>query len=146
MQNTSGAEIIPEIDRSKIDLYVKKGMDSGVDMYSAFFDAFGNPDPAGTGNVNVDLTRALKGEGVTDVFIVGVAGEYCVKYTAIDALKEGFRAWVVEEGTRCVSPGKVWEDAKVELRGWGVTVVKADGPEVGRVREMGGNTGAKAVL
>lgn len=115
-------------------------MDSGVDMYSAFFDAFGNPDPAGTGSVNVDLTRALREKGVTDVFIVGVAGEYCVKYTAIDALKEGFRTWVVEEGTRCVSSGKVWEDSKAEMGEWGVRVVKADGPEVGRVIEIGGNT------
>lgn len=137
MQNTPGAEIIPEIDRSEIDLYVKKGLDKSVDMYSAFFDAFGNPDPAGAGSVDVDLTRELKGKGVTDVFIVGVAGEYCVKYTAIDALKEGFRTWVVEEGTRCVSPGKVWEDAKGEMGGIGVRVVKADGPELGRVKELG---------
>lgn len=135
MQNTPGAEIIPEIETANIDVYVRKGMDKSVDMYSAFFDAFGNPNPAGTGSVDVDLTAALREKGVTDVFIVGVAGEYCVKFTAIDASKEGFRSWVVEEGAECVSPGKVWEDAKEEMKGWGVKVVKADGPELARVRE-----------
>lgn len=140
VQNTPGTAIIPEINTERIDLYVKKGMDKSVDMYSAFFDAFGNRDPAENGSVSMDLTGALREKEVTDVFVVGIAGEYCVKFTAIDASKEGFRTWVVEEGTKCVTPGSTWEDAKEEMRVRGVQVVAADGLELARVRDHGGDT------
>ena len=138
VQGTPGSAIIPEIDTGNIDMYVTKGMDKRVDMYSAFLDAFGNEDPAGNGSVNADLSSALRGNGATDVFIVGVAGEYCVKFTAIDAFKKGFRTWVIEEGTKCVVPGSAWEDAKEEMRARGVHVIAADGPELARVREPKG--------
>ncbi|KAK2756941.1 NAD(+) salvage pathway protein [Arachnomyces sp. PD_36] len=134
IRDTPGSHIIPELDTSKIDLFVRKGLKKDVDMYSAFFDAFGNQDPVGSGSVSVDLTGALRERGVTDVFVVGVAGEYCVKFTAVDAVKVGFRTWVVEEGTRCVVPGRVWDEAREEMRGKGVGVVGVDGVEMGWVR------------
>ncbi|KAL2216603.1 putative isochorismatase family hydrolase [Thermoascus aurantiacus ATCC 26904] len=132
---THGASIIPEIDTDKIDLYVKKGMDSRVEMYSAFGDAFGNIDPSVTAkSVDVDLKAALAEKGVTDVFVVGLASDYCVKFTAIDAVKAGFKSWVIEEGTKCVAPGPGWERTKEELRAYGVSVVAADSPEVAKVK------------
>jgi nicotinamidase-related amidase len=134
---TEGAGIIPEVDSDKIDTYVKKGMDARVEMYSAFADAFGNLDPGVTASsVDTDITAVLRGKNVTDVFVVGLAGDYCVKSTAIDAVKEGLRCWVVEEGTRCVVPGSGWERTRKELEGAGVGIVSADGPEVGRVATL----------
>ncbi|OJJ46973.1 hypothetical protein ASPZODRAFT_131889 [Penicilliopsis zonata CBS 506.65] len=132
---TSGASVIPELDTSKIDLYVKKGMHSGVEMYSAFADNFGNLDPTvNAKSVDVDLASHLVEKGVTDVFVVGLAGDYCVKYTAIDAAKAGFKSWVIEEATKCVVPGEGWEKAKHELNDSGVGVIHIDGPELQRVK------------
>ncbi|KAJ9292237.1 hypothetical protein DTO021C3_130 [Paecilomyces variotii] len=134
--DTPGAALIPEIETDRIDLYVKKGMDPRVEMYSAFGDAFRNIDDEFLmrKSVNVDLKAALKERGVTDVFVVGLAGDYCVKFTAMDAVKAGFRGWLVEEGTKCVVPGEGWERTKEELRKEGVSIVSVDGPEVQKLR------------
>lgn len=132
---TQGASIIPEIDTSKIDVYVKKGMDPRVEMYSAFADAFGNLDSSvRASSVDVDITSCLNGKGVTDVFVVGIAGDYCVKHTAIDAVKAGFKSWVIEEGTKCVVPGPGWEKAKEELKAAGVSVVREDSPQLAKLK------------
>lgn len=120
---TPGAEIIPEIDTSHVDMIVHKGMRPEVEMYSVFADAFGNCD-IGTNrdSVDLDVAAALKTRGVTDVFVVGLAGDYCVKATAIDAARLGFKTWVVEEGTKCVVPSG-WDAVKEELVTAGVSLV-----------------------
>ncbi|PGH12443.1 hypothetical protein AJ79_04279 [Helicocarpus griseus UAMH5409] len=135
--NTPGACLIPEIQADKIGYNIYKGMDARVEMYSAFADAFGNDDCVGTGGVNMDLAELLRGQEVTDVFVVGVAGDYCVRDTAVDAAKRGFRAWVVEEGVKCVDPEEGWEGAKRVLAEFGIGVVGIEGEEVGRVRGLG---------
>ncbi|KAJ5130375.1 uncharacterized protein N7515_006414 [Penicillium bovifimosum] len=126
--DTAGAEIIPEIDSSNVDLVVRKGMRPEVEMYSVFADAFGNCDPgAHTHSVSLDVAAALRAQGVTDVVVVGLAGDYCVKATAIDAARVGFKSWVVEEGTKCVVPAN-WEDIKRELKDSGVSVISMGDP------------------
>ncbi|KAL2823685.1 Isochorismatase-like protein [Aspergillus cavernicola] len=129
VQQTSGADIIPEIDTSKIDLLVKKGMHPLVEMYSAFADAFGNQDPAIV-SVNANLRSFLTDRGVTDVFVVGVAGDFCVKHTALDAAKAGFRSHVVQDATECVVPGSGWKETTQELAAAGVSIIQSDGPEI----------------
>ena len=122
-------EIIPEIDTAKIDLFVKKGMDRRVEMYSAFADSFGNHDPAIV-STDTHLQAYLTDKKVTDVFVVGVAGDYCVKHTALDAATAGFRSYVVEDATECVVPRSGWEETVRELSAAGVSVVRSDGPEI----------------
>ncbi|WEW58985.1 NAD(+) salvage pathway protein [Emydomyces testavorans] len=134
VQNTPGAEILPGIEMDQMEVVVKKGMDERVEMYSAFADAFGNTDCVGTGGASADLEAVLREKKVRDVFVVGLAGDYCVKWTAVDAANRGFRTYVIEEATRCVDPEKGWEEAKTELATRGVKVVRIDGPEVGRVK------------
>ncbi|EEP76847.1 conserved hypothetical protein [Uncinocarpus reesii 1704] len=134
VQNTPGAEILPAIRMDKIDAVVKKGMDERVEMYSAFADAFGNRDCKATGGASADLEAILREKGVTDVFVVGLAGDYCVKHTAIDAAERGFKTFVIEEGVKCVDAVSGWQEAKVELAARGVKVVGLDGLEVGRVK------------
>lgn len=131
---TKGASIIPEVETGRIDLFVKKGLDPRVEMYSAFEDAFENTDS--TRSVDTDLKAVLRAKDVTDVFIVGLAGDYCVKCTALDAVKAGFKAWVVEEGTRCVVPGSGWERTKEALKDAGVRVVSLYGPEIDVLRSV----------
>ncbi|KAL5341253.1 Isochorismatase-like protein [Aspergillus crustosus] len=129
VQQTRGADIIRELDTTNIDLFVQKGMDPRVEMYSAFADAFGNQDPAIV-SVNANLRAYLTDRGVTDVFVVGVAGDFCVKHTALDAAKAGFQSYVVQDATECVVPGLGWEETTRELDSAGVFIVRSDGPEI----------------
>lgn len=133
VEDTLGAAIIPEIEAARFDLTIQKGKHSQVEMYSAFADAFGNIDPTVTlPSVSVDVTSELQAKGVTDVFVVGLAGDYCVKCTAIDSVKAGFRTWVVEEGTKCVVPAD-WDLTKEELQMAGVSVINADDAVIQRL-------------
>ena len=132
---TKGATIIPEIDTSRIDVYVRKGMDPRVEMYSAFADAFGNLDPGlRASSVDVDIASCLKEKGVTDVFVVGLAGDFCVKHTAMDAAKSGFTSWIVEDGIKCVDMGSGWAKAKDDLKAADVGVIGKDSDELAKLK------------
>lgn len=133
VQNSAGAALVPELAAHKIDLRVLKGMNTHVEMYSAFADAFGNTNCVDTGAVNLNLEPMLKQHGVSHVYVVGLAGEYCVKCTAVDAAKAGFKTYVVEEGVRSVDPGEGWSKAVAEMREHRVELVRMHGPEVARL-------------
>ncbi|ETN37554.1 uncharacterized protein HMPREF1541_07176 [Cyphellophora europaea CBS 101466] len=131
VQGTKGADIVDGLLTDKVDLFLKKGMDPRVEMYSAFADSFGNLT-SGTGGVSDDLAKILKDRGVTDVLVVGVAGDYCVKYTALDAAKSGFNVSVIEDAQRCVDPS-AWNEVKSDFANANVKVVAMDGVEAQRV-------------
>lgn len=99
VQGTQGAEFVPALDTGRITRTFLKGTDMLVDSYSGFFD---NEHLRATG-----LGDYLKAEGVTDVVITGLATDYCVKFTALDALALGFRTTVVSDACRGVevNPG-----------------------------------------
>ncbi|KAL9115961.1 MAG: hypothetical protein Q9227_000329 [Pyrenula ochraceoflavens] len=113
-----------------IDIYVRKGMDSRIEMYSGFEDAFGNLDSVRKGAVDVDLTDYLHQRGVTDVYSVGVAGDYCVKDTALGAAHAGFRSFVVEDAVRSVDPVEGWSGALEQFRQSGVKVIRMNDVEI----------------
>jgi len=94
VQNTSGAALAPALDVSRIDHVVRKGTDREIDSYSGFFD---NDHKKGTG-----LADLLRGHGVTEIVAVGLATDYCVKFTVLDGLELGFVVNVVREGVRSV--------------------------------------------
>ncbi|EGD90640.1 hypothetical protein H112_02104 [Trichophyton rubrum D6] len=129
IQGTKGASFIPEIESEKLDAMVRKGMDKRVEMYSAFTDAFGNSNCVEAGGASHDLEALLNEHQVSDVFIVGLAGDYCVRFTAIDAADRGFRTYVIDEATKCVDPDEGWEDSKMDMAAHGVRVISADGIE-----------------
>ncbi len=131
VQGTPGAELVPELDAARADRVLEKGVDPRVEMYSAFYDPLKHPRCSDSG-----LAGVLRGAGVTDVFVVGLAADYCVRFTAEDAAAEGFRTVIVAEGTRAVDEG-AWEGLKKEIEGKGVRVVGVDGEEVTRVVELG---------
>lgn len=131
VQDTTGAAIVDGVLTDKVDLFIKKGMDSRVEMYSAFADSFGNLT-AGTGGVSDDLDKILKRQGIIRVFVVGVAGDYCVKYTALDAAKAGFEVYVIEDAQRCVDPAG-WDGVKKELAEASIRVVTMTSKEVERI-------------
>lgn len=87
IQETAGAELAAELDQDKIDRIFHKGADKGVDSYSTFND---NAHGRSTG-----LAEFLQQQGVDEVYLAGLATDYCVKYSALDALKIGFKTVVV---------------------------------------------------
>ena len=131
VQDTHGAEIIPEIDISKIDHVVQKGRDKRVEMFSGFFTCFGAKSDA----ASHDLGALLKEANISHVFVAGLTGDFCVRCTAIDAMKEGFATYVVDEATRSVDPSlKGWGAVKKELNEVGIHVVSIEEPELGTIR------------
>jgi nicotinamidase-related amidase len=95
VQDTPGSELISELDASKLDLIIDKGKDNRVESYSAFGPPFRSPRVAMSG---LDVT--LRKADITHVFVCGLAWDFCVKFTAIDAAKEGFTTYVIEDATR----------------------------------------------
>jgi nicotinamidase/pyrazinamidase len=94
IQGSVGAEFVEALDTSKIKKVFLKGVDHEIDSYSGFFD---NEHKRATG-----LGEYLKEEGVTEVTIVGLATDYCVKFTALDAIGLGFKTNVVVDACRGV--------------------------------------------
>ena len=134
VQGTKGAEIIPEIDVSKVDEVVEKGKDSRLEMFSGFADVFGSKSLLAASH---DLAELLHHAGITHVFTVGLAGDYCVKCTALDAKKEGFGVYVVQEATRSVNAGeKGWGTATKEMEKAGIEIISTEGPEIERVKSL----------
>lgn len=85
------------------------------------------------------LAQNLRDAAITHVYVVGLAFDHCVRATAIDAAKEGFQTFVVEEGCRPVDSTKdSFKNTKSAFDAQGVAVVSADGPEVQLVRELTG--------
>lgn len=92
VQGTPGADFVPGLDVRRIDRVFHKGTDPAVDSYSGFFD---NGHRRATG-----LADYLNERGATHLYIMGLATDYCVKYTALDARALGFRACLIEDGCR----------------------------------------------
>ncbi len=101
VQNTNGASFAPDLDTRRITRVFSKGMNQRIDSYSGFFD---NGHRASTG-----MGEWLKAQNVSELTIAGVATDYCVKFTVLDALKEGFRVNLILEACRGVNlqPGDV---------------------------------------
>ena len=111
MQDTEGAELHPALDRKAIDVVLDKGQDLDTDGYSGF-EATG-------------LEELLRERNVDRVTIVGLATDYCVKNTALDALKAGFKVAIDPEGVRGVEVEEGdSERALAEMREAGATVAQ----------------------
>jgi nicotinamidase/pyrazinamidase len=119
VQNTPGADFAPGLDRSHWDRIFRKGTDPAIDSYSGFYD---NGQLQSTG-----LGDYLREKGVTDAYIVGLATDYCVKFTVLDALRLGFHAHLIEDACRGVDlqPGDV-AAASEAMRVAGAAIVKSD--------------------
>jgi nicotinamidase/pyrazinamidase len=118
VQGTSGADFHPKLDRLVIDRVFQKGTDERIDSYSAFYDN-GHRKATGLGDY-------LKSAGVDELVVLGLATDYCVKWTALDARQLGFGVRVVEDGCRGVAlaPDDV-PNALAEMRAAGVRVIQA---------------------
>jgi nicotinamidase-related amidase len=109
VQDTDGARLHPELDAAAIDVIVDKGQDPGTDGYSGF---------DGT-----NLAELLRERGIDQVTVVGLATDYCVKNTGLEALQEGFAVTVDTTAVRGVEvePGDS-DRALSELRAAGAVL------------------------
>lgn len=98
VQGSLGAKFVNELNTEGIDHIFQKGTDTEIDSYSGFFD---NGRRKSTG-----LGGFLKTKGVDTVYVMGLAADYCVKYTTLDALDLGFKTYLIEDGTRGVELNK----------------------------------------
>ena len=118
VQGTRGAAFVGLLHTGRIDRVFQKGADPAIDSYSGFFD---NGHRRSTG-----LADYLKAEGVTDVYTAGLATDYCVKFTALDARKLGFNTHVIEDACRGVNLRPTdSREALEELRRTGVEVLQS---------------------
>jgi nicotinamidase/pyrazinamidase len=101
VQNTHGAEFAASFDTSKIAHVFHKGIDPRIDSYSTFFD---NAHRRHTG-----LAHYLDQRGVKDIYLMGLALDYCVKYSALDARHLGLKTHVILDGCRGIElePGDI---------------------------------------
>ena len=111
VQGTKGAELHAALSLPHAQLIIRKGYRWNVDSYSAFAEADGTP----TG-----LTGYLRERGIKQLFFVGLATDFCVAWSALDARKTGFGAVVIEDACRAIdldgSLARAWE-SMTELRG-----------------------------
>jgi len=118
VQGTPGADLATGLQREDIAKVFPKGTDAGIDSYSGLND---NGHRKSTG-----LGEWLKAKGVTEVFVCGLATDYCVKFTALDAVQMGFKTYFIEDASRGVNlqPNDV-ANAVAEMDHAGITVVQS---------------------
>jgi nicotinamidase/pyrazinamidase len=116
VQESRGARLVESLDQSRICRVFQKGTNTAIDSYSTFFD---NGYRQSTG-----LTDYLRSNGIDEVFLAGLATDYCVKFSALDASRSGFRTTLVQDGCRGVElePGDVGR-ALDEMRRAGVQLL-----------------------
>jgi len=115
VQGTAGAEFHAALDRTRVTRVFHKGVDADIDSYSGFFDN-GHRKATGLGDY-------LRGRGATDLYVLGLATDYCVKATALDSAGKGFATTVLRDGIRAVDlqPGD-GDRAVAEMEQAGVTL------------------------
>ncbi|CAO3615027.1 unnamed protein product [Mucor fragilis] len=113
VQHSFGSEISKQIDEKDIDFIVHKGMNVRVDSYSAFAD--------NNYSEITNLAKILYQNHVDTVIVVGLAADYCVKWTCLDAIKFGFKTILTQECTKPVDPQQ-FEATLSELKSKGVLI------------------------
>lgn len=118
VQNSVGAELAEELRNGPLTKFVCKGIDPLVDSYSAFFDNNGQND---TG-----LAEYLRDCGISKIFVCGLALDYCVKFSVLDALHLGFDVTLIEDATRAVNAEEGdGERAIAQMRAAGAKTIKS---------------------
>lgn len=118
VQGTDGAAFHPDLNTTRSELIIRKGFRPEIDSYSAFFE---NDNETPTG-----LTGYLRERDIDALFVVGLATDFCVKWSALDGRKQGFDVYVVEEATRGIDANGSVAAAWEEMNDAGVQIISAD--------------------
>ena len=117
VQGSPGAQFHSSLNMDKVEGIFRKGMDPEIDSYSGFYD---NGYKKTTG-----LAGYLRERKVQKVFVCGLAADYCVLYTAKDALKENFATYIIQDATRPID-NKNFARAKDEIMSLGGHIIKSE--------------------
>lgn len=118
VQGTAGAQFHADLQIPHAELVLRKGFRSTIDSYSAFYE---NDRKTPTG-----LAGYLRERGLTRVFVAGLAFDFCVRYSAEDACREGFAVVVIEDACRGIDVDGSVAATRQSLAPLGITVVGAD--------------------
>lgn len=118
IQGSRGAEFHPELNTRKTQVIIRKGFRREIDSYSAFYE---NDHETKTG-----LTGYLKDRGITDLYTVGLAADFCVKWTVLDGIKEGFNLHIVEDAVKGIDLEGSLAAAWDEMKDAGVNITTSD--------------------
>ena len=103
VQGTPGAQFHPELETERAELVIRKGFRPGIDSYSAFVEA--------DGKTTTGLAELLKARGAKRIFACGLATDFCVAHSALDARREGFATFVIEDACRAIDANNSLEQA-----------------------------------
>ena len=118
IQGSDGAAFHPDLQTNGAALVIRKGMHPGIDSYSAFFE---NDKTTTTG-----LTGYLRQLGIKRVFCAGLAFDYCVRFTAEDAVKENFKTVVIEDACRAIDMDNSADAARTSFNQMGITMLQSN--------------------
>jgi nicotinamidase/pyrazinamidase len=96
VQGQSGAGFSKDLNMNRVEAIFRKGVDPSIDSYSGFFD---NGKKKSTG-----MADYLRGRGVSEIYLGGLAADFCVAFTALDAIDLDFKTFVIEDATRAINP------------------------------------------
>jgi nicotinamidase/pyrazinamidase len=115
VQGSKGAEFHPSLDLPLAELILRKGFRPEVDSYSAFFE---NDRTTATG-----LAGYLRERGLTRIFLAGLAYDYCVGYSALDARRLGFPAFIIRDACRAIDLNGTVAKIETEFAQAGVSII-----------------------
>jgi len=126
VQGTADAALDPRLDIPRAELIVRKGFHRDVDSYSAFMEA--------DGKTSTGLRGYLKDRGINQLFITGLATDFCVAWSALDARAEGFNTYVIEDACRGIDLNGSVAAAWTEMTQRGVRRIQSTDIDLGPVK------------
>jgi nicotinamidase/pyrazinamidase len=117
VQGTADADLHPDLGIPHAQLIIRKGHRKGIDSYSAFYEADGRT-PTG-------LAGYLRERGLRRVFLAGLATDFCVAWSALDARRAGFETLVIEDACRGIDLGGSLARAWADMQGAGVQRIQS---------------------
>lgn len=118
VQGTADAALHADLDLPRAQLIIRKGFHPGIDSYSAFQEA--------DRTTSTGLAGYLRGRGIDTVFVTGLATDFCVAWTAIDARALGFETCVIEDATRAIDLDGSLAAAWSQMTAAGVRRIRSD--------------------
>lgn len=112
VQGTQDAELHPDLNIPHAQLIIRKGWHTEIDSYSAFLEA--------DQKTTTGLAGYLRESGIETVYVVGIATDFCVAWTAMDAVKLGFKTYVIEDATAAIDLNGSLQQAWAAMQGLGV--------------------------
>ena len=118
VQGSEGAEFHPDLNTTKTQVVIRKGFRKSIDSYSTFYE---NDNETPTG-----LTGYLRDRGITDLYTVGLATDFCVKWSILDGIKEGFSMYIVEDAVKGIDLNGSLDEAWMEMKEQGVIKLNSE--------------------